>query len=194
MNRFALLAVALVLAGCGPASNTANEPPLAGAKIGGPFTLTDQDGKTVRDTDFNGKYRIVYFGFTYCPDICPTALQKIGGAMKALDKSDPAVAGKVVPIFITIDPERDTPAVMKQYVANFYPRMVGLTGTLPQIEAGAKQFAVYREKVQPKGASEYTMNHSDVTYLFGPDGKPVALLPTDQSTDAVAAEIKRWVR
>src|SRR3954462_13493976 len=107
---------ALPLAGCGGAKE---EPPLAGARIGGPFALTDQDGKAVRDTDFAGKYRIVYFGYTYCPDVCPTDMAKIGQAMKILDKQAPGTAAKVVPIFITVDPERDTPAVLKQFVANF---------------------------------------------------------------------------
>ena len=120
------LALALPLGGCG-GSATSSEPPLAGARIGGPFALTDQDGKTVRDTDFAGRYRIVYFGYTYCPDVCPTDMAKIGQAMHQLDKQAPRTAAKVVPIFITVDPERDTPAAIKQFVANFHPRIVGLT-------------------------------------------------------------------
>ncbi len=122
MNRmFPALALlcAVPLAGCG--TTKPEEPPLAGARIGGPFTLIDQNGRTVRDSDFAGRYRIVYFGYTYCPDVCPTDMAKIGQAMRILDKEAPRVAAKVVPIFITVDPERDTPAAIKQFVGELPP-------------------------------------------------------------------------
>jgi protein SCO1/2 len=186
----ALLATALPLAGCGKPQ----EPPLAGARIGGPFALTDQDGRTVRDTDFAGKYRVVYFGYTYCPDVCPTDMQKIGQAMRILDKSDPATSQKIVPIFITVDPERDTPPVLKQFVANFHPRVVGLTGSPDAIARVAKDYAVYSKK-QPAGpGGGYLVDHLAVAFLMGPKGEPMASLPIDKDGEAIAADLRHWVR
>lgn len=186
----ALLFVSLPLAGCGKPE----EPPLAGASIGGPFALTDQNGKTVRDTDFAGKYRIVYFGYTYCPDVCPTDMQKIGQAMRILDKSDPATSDRIVPIFITVDPERDTPPVLKQFVANFYPRTVGLTGSPDAIAKVAKSYAVYFKKQTPTAEGGYLVDHLAVAFLMDPQGKPVASLPIDKDGEAIAADLRHWVR
>jgi protein SCO1 len=180
----------LLAASC---SGPREEPPLKGATIGGPFTLTDQAGRTVRDTNFAGKYRIVYFGFTHCPDVCPTDLAQLGQAMRQLEKSDEELAAKLQPIFITVDPERDTPAVIKQYLASFHPRLIGLTGTAQQIADAAKKYAIYYSKeATPDGG--YTMNHLRVLFLMGPDGAPIAMLPHDKTPDAIAAELRRWVR
>jgi len=185
------LLLGLALGACSPAGSEA--PPLQGARIGGPFTLTDQDGRQVSDRQFQGKYRIVYFGFTYCPDVCPVDLQNIGKALRELEKSDPALAARVQPIFISVDPERDTPAVMKQYVAAFHPRLIGLTGTPGQIAEVAKAHAVFAQPEEREGAGEYLVNHSRVTLLMGPGGEPNAILPSDKGADAVLAELKRWV-
>lgn len=187
----ALLA-ALPLAGCGAAKPA--EPPLAGAKIGGAFTLTDQNGKTVRDSDFAGKYRIVYFGYTYCPDVCPTDMAKIGQAMKLLDQQAPRVAARVVPIFITVDPERDTPAVIKQFVANFHPRIVGLTGSPQAIAAVARNYAIYFNKQPPAAGGGYMVDHVAIAYLMGPNGEPIATLPIDKDGAAIAEQVQHWVR
>lgn len=196
MNRIVAalaLAIALPLAACGGAG-APEQPPLAGAKIGGPFALTDQDGKTVRDGDFAGRYRIVYFGYTYCPDVCPTDMAKIGQAMKLLDKEAPRTSAKVVPIFITVDPERDTPAAVKQFVVNFHPRVVGLTGTPQAIAEVAKSYAVYYKK-QPAGpGGGYLVDHLAVAFLMGPNGEPIASLPIDQDAKAIAEQVKHWVR
>lgn len=196
MNRIVAalaLATALPLAACGDAG-APEQPPLAGARIGGPFALTDQDGKTVRDSDFAGRYRIVYFGYTYCPDVCPTDMAKIGQAMKLLDKEAPRTSAKVVPIFITVDPERDTPAAVKQFVANFHPRVVGLTGTPQAIAQAAKSYAVYYKK-QPAGpGGGYLVDHLAVAFLMGPNGEPIASLPIDQDAKAIAEQVKHWVR
>jgi protein SCO1/2 len=180
----------LALAACSPGK--AEEPPLAGATIGGPFTLLNQDGQQVTDRSFQGKYRIVYFGFANCPDICPTDLARIGQAMKLFEKSDPALAAKVQPIFISVDPERDTPARLKQYARAFHPRLVALTGTPQQIAAAAKTYAVYYSKV-PADNGEYGMDHLRVVFLMDPDGKPIAMLPHEQDAKAMAAELERWV-
>src|SRR3954467_15628959 len=110
------LLLAAPLASCGSAA----QPPLAGAAIGGPFTLVDQNGRTVSDRDFAGKYRIVYFGYTHCPDVCPTDLATISQALSSFEKSDPKRAARVQPIFITVDPQRDTPAVLKEYLRAFH--------------------------------------------------------------------------
>jgi protein SCO1/2 len=190
--RFFLLLpalAALALGACG--AGKAEEPPLAGATIGGPFTLTDQNGRQVSDRDFAGKYRIVYFGFASCPDVCPTDLAHIGQAMRLLEKSDPALAAKVQPIFISVDPERDTPARLKEYAAAFHPRIVALTGTPQQIADAAKAYAVYYAKA-PADNGEYGMDHLRVIFLMAPDGKPIAMLPHEKDAKAIAAEVERW--
>lgn len=192
--RFLLLLsllAGLLLAACSPG---AAEPPLKGARIGGPFTLVGGDGRAVTDRDFASKYRIVYFGFTHCPDVCPTDLAAIGQALRRFEREDPERAARVQPIFISVDPERDTPAVVRDYAAAFHPRLIGLTGTPEQIAAVAKRFAVYYAKgdVQPGGG--YAVDHSRVVLLMGPDGAPIALLPEDKGVDGILAELKRWVK
>lgn len=187
----ATIVLALVLAGCSAPPAT---PPLAGATIGGPFALTDQDGRPATDKSFAGKYRIMYFGYTYCPDVCPTTAQAIGAAMRKLDASDPAVSAKVVPVFVTVDPERDTPATIKQFVRAFHPRFVGLTGSTAAITTVAREYGVFAAKEKPGASGGYLVQHSNAAYLMDPDNKPIALLPTDQGADATAVEIKRWVK
>jgi protein SCO1/2 len=185
------LFLGLALAAC---SGAEQEPPLKGAAIGGPFTLTNQDGRQVTDRDFAGSYRILYFGFTHCPDVCPADLAVIGQALRRLEKSDPAKAARVVPIFVTVDPERDTPPVLKDYVAAFHPRLVGLTGTPRQVADMVKRYGAYGAKEHPTSGHGYNVNHSRVIELFGPDGKPIALLPYDEGAEQLAAEIGFWVK
>lgn len=208
MNK-AFLAIAILsflpLSACGGGADNGGEggrPPLEGASIGGPFTLTDQDGKKVSYADFDGRYRLIYFGFTYCPDVCPMDLQKLMQGYRLFEKQDPARAAKVQPIFVSIDPERDTPPVVKNYVTAFHPELVGLTGSPDEIREVAKQFAVYYAKEEPRGSAGYLVNHSRTPYLMDPEGKPLAMLPTDQpgteadegSPQAVLAELDRWVQ
>jgi protein SCO1/2 len=189
----ALIAVAaLALAGCSAALPAA-EPPLAGADIGGEFALTASDGRTVRWGDFAGKYRVVYFGYAFCPDICPTDMQRVAQGLKVLKGSDPAKAAKIQPLFITIDPERDTQKVVGEFAAAFSPDIIGLTGTPEQIAAAAKAFRVFYAKGEAVAGGGYLVDHSNIVYLFGPDGEPLATLPVDQGADAVAAELDRWV-
>jgi protein SCO1/2 len=187
-----LIAGALALAGCNAAAPGA-EPPLAGAAIGGDFALTASDGRTVQWDDFAGKYRVVYFGYAFCPDICPTDMQRVAQGLKVLKASDPAKAAKIQPIFITIDPERDTPQVVGEFAAAFSPDIIGLTGTPDQIAATAKAFKVFYAKGEVVEGGGYLVDHSAITYLFGPEGEPLATLPTDQGADAVAAELDKWV-
>jgi protein SCO1/2 len=186
-----VLLAGLALAAC---SGGNGEPPLKGAAIGGPFTLTDQDGRPASERDFAGRYRIMYFGFTHCPDVCPTDLAVLGQALRQFEKSDPARAARVVPIFISVDPERDTPAVLKDYVAAFHPRLVGLTGTPAQVADTVRRYGAYGEKEAPEAGGGYNVNHSRIAELIGPAGEPIALLPYDKGAEAVAAELDRWVR
>jgi protein SCO1/2 len=186
------IAGALALAGCGKAT-PAEQPPLAGAAIGGDFSLVNSKGETVRWGDFAGKYRIVYFGYTFCPDVCPTDVQRIAQGLKTLKAEDAAKAARIVPIFITIDPERDTPKVVGEFTAAFSPDMVGLTGTRAEVDAAAKAFAVAHAKGEVQPGGSYLVDHSRIVFLFGPDGAPIATLPADKGADAVAAELKRWV-
>ena len=186
---------ALALAACSPSTpDTSATPPLAAARIGGPFTLTDQNGRQVSDRAFAGKYRVMYFGYTFCPDVCPTDMQTIGGAMRLLEASDPALAARIVPIFVTVDPTRDTPAVLKQFVTAFHPRIVGLTGSEQAIETVKTEFAIFSAKGEASPGGGYLVNHSRQAYLMDPAGKPLALLPQDKGPQALADDITRWAR
>ncbi len=202
----AILPLAALLSACnmGGADNASSpQGELVGAKIGAPFTLTDQDGKKVRWDDFKGKYRLVYFGYTYCPDVCPVDLQRIMQAFARFEKASPALAAKVQPIFISVDPARDTPAVVKTYVAAFHPRLMGLTGTPDEIAKVAKDFAVVYSREESKGASDYLVGHSRTPYLFDQEGGPIALVPVDDpgtpdadegAPDKVLAFLEKWVK
>ncbi|MBV7265057.1 SCO family protein [Erythrobacter ani] len=189
------VAAALSLAACSGAETAAppEEPPLAGATIGGEFELIDSSGETVRWADFDGQYRIVYFGYAYCPDVCPIDVGQMSRGLKKLGESEPGKIAKIQPIFITIDPERDTPQVVGEFTNAFSKDLMGLTGTPEQVKAAAGAFRVYYERGEDLGGGQYLMNHSNITYLFGPSGEPLATLPTDQGADAVAAEIDKWV-
>lgn len=197
-----LLLGAMATACSAPADAPAAAPPLEGARIGGPFTLTDQNGKTVRDSDFAGQYRLIYFGYSFCPDICPVDLQKLMRGLARFEKADPARGAKIAPLFITVDPARDTPEALKPFVARYHPRLRGLTGTPDQIAAVAKAYVVTYHKVDGSAPDRYLMAHSQLAFLMDPAGKPLALLPLDDpSTDAdegapdkVAAELAKWVK
>ncbi|MGE3874109.1 MAG: SCO family protein [Parvibaculaceae bacterium] len=161
------------------------------ALVGGPFTLTNQDGKRVTDQDFRGKYMLIFFGYTFCPDVCPGELQVMSAA---LDEMGPA-ADKIQPIFITIDPARDTPETLKIYVSNFHPRMVGLTGSDEDIAAVAKAYRVYYAKA--KGAEDkpdYLMDHGTILYLMGPDGKFVKHFTYGTEAKALAEALRQIVQ
>ena len=190
-----LAALALSFSGCDSSSGPAiQEAPLYGATIGGPFELTDTKGQTVRWADFGGKYRIVYFGYTYCPDVCPTDVQRMSTGLREFEQAEPDLAAKVQPIFITIDPDRDDQAVVGEFISNFHPRLIGLTGTPEQIKSVSDTFRIFYSKGNVPESGNYLMEHSKITYLFGPDGQPIATLPTDLGADAVAAELAKWVR
>jgi cytochrome oxidase Cu insertion factor (SCO1/SenC/PrrC family) len=157
-------------------------------KFGGPFTLVDQNGATVTDATYRGKYLLVYFGYTYCPDLCPTALQNI---TETLDELGPD-ADRIQALFITIDPARDTPAKLKEYTASFHPGIIGLTGSSAQIAAVAKAYHVTYSKAENVDDDDYIMDHSTFVYIVDPDGKPVTSMNMeDIDPEAMADQFRR---
>lgn len=159
----------------------------ATASIGGPFTLVDQHGRTVTERDFRGRWLLVYFGFTYCPDVCPTSLARNGDAVTLLgDKGK-----QVVPVLITVDPERDTPEKLKDYVVSFHPQAVGLTGTPEQIAAVAREYRVYYAKARQDAGEDYLVDHSSITYLIGPDGRFVKFFRHEASAEEMADYVNK---
>ena len=181
----------LMIAGAGivlfqaPVKNTG----MAGVKIGGPFTLTDHAGALRTEKDLAGRYTLIYFGFTYCPAICPTELQKMNQALKRIG----TLAEKVQPVFITIDPARDTQIVMAAYVPQFHPRLLGLTGTQEQIDAVLKAYRVYARRVDDPALSDYTMDHSSYIYLIDPQGLLLEAYGITSTPAEIAAGLRRHV-
>ena len=194
--RFVALGLAIaLLGGCGQGGGATptGDPPLAGAAIGGPFELIDSTGKAVRWSDFDGKFRIIYFGYAYCPDVCPLDVQHMMQGYAQFKRADPALAAQVQPIFVTIDPARDTPAVVGEFTRAFSNDLLGLTGTPAQVDKAAKAFAVYYQKGEQSAGGGYMMDHSRAAYLMGRKGEPIATLPVDESPEAVATELGKWV-
>jgi protein SCO1/2 len=192
MAMFLLAVATPILSGC---SRPVEEAPLAGSGIGGPFTLIDQDGRKVSDSAFAGKYRLIYFGYTFCPDVCPVDVQNLMKGYRLLEQRNPKLAADVQPIFISVDPARDTPAVLRIFVRAFHPRLIGLTGSKADIAAVAKKYAIFYQKMPaPAGATGYLVNHSRQTVLFGRKGEPIALIPQEKDAASIAAEIERWAR
>lgn len=137
--------------------------------IGGPFSLVDQTGQRVTNEDFKGRFMLVYFGYTFCPDVCPLGLQTIA---QALDALPPDQQERIVPLFVTVDPARDTVEVMREYVTSFHPRLVGLTGSEDEIKSTLSAYRVYAQKADPEEGS-YLVDHSTFTYLMSPEGRYV---------------------
>jgi cytochrome oxidase Cu insertion factor (SCO1/SenC/PrrC family) len=156
------------------------------APVGGPFELTDQTGHRRTDADFRGKLVVLYFGYTYCPDVCPTELQSIS---LALDKLG-AAADAVQPVFISVDPERDTPARLAEFVASFHPRLIGLTGSLADIKKTAIAYRTFFAKNDATAPGEYSVDHTGFIYLVGKDGHYLGFLPPGASPDEIADAIR----
>jgi protein SCO1/2 len=159
------------------------------ALIGGPFTLTDHTGKRVTDGDFRGRYMLVFFGYTYCPDVCPSTLQVVSQALDRLGGK----AERFVPIMITVDPERDTPQQLALYVQSFHPRQVGLTGTAAEIDAVLKAYRVsgVRKRMDPKSSAGYTIDHPAQIYVMDPEGRYRAFLDYTKGPESMAATLAR---
>ena len=158
-----------------------------GVPIGGPFELVDHKGNKVTNQTYQDSYKLVYFGFTYCPAICPTELQKISAA---LDRLDAHQAKKIQPLFITIDPDRDSVDVMREYVGLFDDRLVGLTGTKEQIEKVAQEYRVYYARVDDPQYEEYTMDHSSYIYLMSPEDKLLNIYKISDTVDSIYKDLK----
>lgn len=172
--------LAFILRPAGPGGGTGE------AQIGGPFTLVDQTGKTVTEKDYAGRHLLVMFGFTHCPDICPTALQVMAGTLDALGTK----ADKIAPLFITVDPGRDTPEIMNGYVSAFHPKIQGLTGSQAQITAVTRAYRVFARRVDDAGSPDgYTMDHSAFIYLMDPSGRYVMHFRHNASPDEIASRI-----
>lgn len=154
--------------------------------VGGPFALLDQDGRPRTDADFRGRLMLVYFGFTYCPDVCPTDLQAIG---LALDQLGPA-GDNVQPLFVTVDPERDTAAHLKDYVALFHPRLLGLTGDAQAIRDAADAYKVYYAKVPNEAGTDYTVDHTAFIYLMDTEGRYLGFFPPGTPPERIAEMIR----
>ena len=159
------------------------------AGIGGPFSLVDGDGRAVTNASFAGKWMLVYFGYTHCPDACPTALQDMANAA---DMLDPAQRQRIALVFITVDPERDTPAVMKEYASNFAAPITALSGSAEQISRAAKEYRVYYAKHETENGG-YEMDHSSVIYVMNPDGDFVANFTHETPPAQIAAKLKTLI-
>ncbi len=172
-------AVALILGGGGEQGRVSS--------IGGPFSLTDQNGARVTEATYRGAPSIVFFGFTHCPDVCPTALFDMSEVLKRLPADK-----RVSALFVTVDPERDTPAILKDYLSSFDPRISGLSGTRSEIDAALKSYRVYSKK-QPQENGDYSMDHSAIIYLMDKQGRFVTALNLQSPPEAVAKEIQRFM-
>ncbi|MGB7036589.1 MAG: SCO family protein [Xanthobacteraceae bacterium] len=160
----------------------------AAAAIGGPLDLQDQNGKPFSDARMRGQPFLIFFGFTHCPDVCPTTLFDMSQMMKALGPD----AGRAGVLFITVDPDRDTAQVLKDYMSNFDPHLLGLTGTQAQINAGIKEYRVYAKKV-PLENGDYTMDHTATVYLMDKDGHFIAPFNMKRTPEAEAADLRRYM-
>jgi cytochrome oxidase Cu insertion factor (SCO1/SenC/PrrC family) len=198
MNGLRAFAALMLLAHSGVATSSLAQPPERSAAelmdavmwnrepIGGPFALIDQNGMRRTNADFRGKLMLVYFGFTYCPDVCPTDLLQMALAMDQLGQ-----AGEMVqPVFITVDPERDTAEHLRGYMSLFHPRFVGLTGDAIAIQAAAGAYRVYYKKVERDDSSDYTVDHSAFIYLMGRDGEYLGFFPPGTSAERLAETIR----
>ena len=175
-------AVVFIVTGRSPA------PIAMPSAVGGPFNLVDQNSKPITDKDMSGHPFLVFFGFTHCPDVCPTTLFDVSEILRALGPD----AKDVHALFITVDPERDTPAVMKDYLASFDPRIIGVTGDVDAITAAEKSYRVYAKKVPTDGGG-YTMDHTAIVYLMNKDGRFVAPFNMKRRPEEAAAELKRYL-
>jgi protein SCO1/2 len=194
-TAFAVMAVLMIASGviwlrgdmAGVSQAVAGLP--GGIEVGGPFTLADAQGKTVTDAAFRGRWMLVYFGYSFCPDICPTELQTMVSSLDPLG----TLSEKVSPVFITVDPERDTGQALADYTRLFDARLVGLTGTADQIAKVAREYRVYYAKVTPKDSSSYVMDHSSFIYLMGPDGKLAALFKQGTTGQDIADALRKRI-
>ncbi len=163
--------------------------PVSVSGFGGAYTLVNQDGEPVSEQNLLGEYQLIYFGFTYCPAICPTELSKITDVLNQLGDE----GNDIQPLFITVDPERDTPDVLKSYLELFHPRFIGYTGTAKQIDDIKKLYKVYSAKVDDPNLSEYTVDHSSYIYFLNPEGQLLSLYKIDDGAEHMIKDIRKWM-
>jgi protein SCO1/2 len=163
--------------------------PVTQDAFAGPYSLRSTTGENVTEKSWGDKYKLIYFGFTYCPAICPTELQKITLALKTIGER----ASIIQPLFITVDPERDTVPKMKEYVEMFHPSLIGLTGTPEEISHALKTFKIYAAKMQDESMSDYTMDHSSLIYFIAPDGRLLQIFKADDTADSMVTSISAWL-
>ncbi len=178
------------LGGGGDSGQLASDGPVP---IGGPFALVDPMGKAVTDKDLLGRYSMIYFGYTYCPDICPTALASAARGLDLLESVNERAAQMVRPVFVTIDPERDTPEAVGRYAEAFHPRLLGLTGTPEQVAEAAKSYRVFYQKVHPEGATDYLMDHASNIFVMGPTGEYVTHFAHNTTPDVISERLEEIV-
>ena len=179
-----------------PATTVTRLPSQAGSgtpEIGGAFELLDQTGQTRTQADFAGRHMLVYFGYTYCPDVCPTSLSIMSQALDLLESETGSLEDRVVPVFVTVDPARDDVTAMAAYAEHFHSRLVALTGSDEQIAAAAKAYRVYYRRAEDPSASEYLMDHSSFIYLMGPDGTYVSHFAHNASPQEIAEGLKGFL-
>ena len=190
-SLLATTGLVLALALLPPAARSAaQQDPLAG-RFGGPFSLVAQDGRRITERDFAGRFVLITFGYTHCPDVCPTDLVAMAQALDALGEA----GGRVQPVFVTVDPARDTPAVLAAYVASFHPRLLGLSGAEAEVAAAAKAWKVHRRKVltSPGSTEDYLVDHGSLIYLMGPDGGFLTLFPANTPGETMAAAMRKYL-
>jgi len=159
------------------------------AAIGGPFKLTDQNGQPITDADLKGKPFLVFFGYTHCPDVCPTTLFDVSEVMRSLGTD----ADRTKAVFITVDPDRDTPAVLKDYLSSFDPHLIGATGDEAALNRVEKEYRVYAKKVPTGKDGDYSMDHSAIVYLMDKQGRFVAPFKLDRKPEQAAAELRKYM-
>ena len=199
MTRAAVSALALALsaallspAGCDPPPPRGN---LEGSSIGGDFALVDETGRAVTSASFAGRWRLVYFGYTFCPDVCPVDTANMAAGLRRFEAEDEARAARVQPLFVTVDPERDTPAVLAEFTDSFHPRLIGLTGPRPAVDQALATFRITARRAEGATEGSYLVDHMAVLYLFDPAGRPVHFLAGPEATpEAVADMLRTFVR
>ena len=194
-KHFILLILAFIAAGVigfvlTPQPENGSTQIQTSSEVGGPFELVDHHGTTVTEKNYDGSYKLIFFGFTHCPGICPGELNKMDAILEDLGED----GEKIQPLFVSIDPERDTPEAMREYVELFNPRIIGLTGSPEQIEAMKESYKIYATKREMSGAmtenGEYMMDHSTYTYLMSPENELLEVFSIQETPDTISVEIK----
>jgi protein SCO1/2 len=190
-----LLTFSLAACDGGVSQPPVSDAPLYGSALTGEFDLVDSSGARVTNADFAGNYQLIYLGYAYCPNVCPFDMTRMMSGYHQFAEVNPDLAADVQPIFITVDPERDTPEKVGEYAAAFSEDLIGLTGTPEQIEAAAEGFFFSYYRIDPvEEGGDYDIQHPSVGYLVDREGEPMALIPVEQSAEAVAMELEKWVR